>query len=52
MFQYLLAGLRFLCLVQDGKDKIVPDLYAADEAACVSVHGANRLGANSLLDIV
>jgi succinate dehydrogenase/fumarate reductase flavoprotein subunit len=27
-------------------------LYAAGEAACVSVHGANRLGANSLLDIV
>ena len=37
---------------QDGKDQIVPGLYAAGEAACVSVHGANRLGANSLLDIV
>ena len=37
---------------KDGKDKIVPGLYAAGEAACVSVHGANRLGANSLLDIV
>ncbi|PWN46667.1 succinate dehydrogenase [Violaceomyces palustris] len=37
---------------EDGKDKIVPGLYAAGEAACVSVHGANRLGANSLLDIV
>jgi succinate dehydrogenase/fumarate reductase flavoprotein subunit len=36
----------------DGKDVIVPGLYAAGEAACVSVHGANRLGANSLLDIV
>ncbi|KXS12740.1 succinate dehydrogenase [Gonapodya prolifera JEL478] len=36
----------------DGKDEIVPGLYAAGEAACVSVHGANRLGANSLLDIV
>ncbi|KAJ7063221.1 succinate dehydrogenase [Mycena amicta] len=36
----------------DGKDKVVPGLYAAGEAACVSVHGANRLGANSLLDIV
>ncbi|KAJ7312907.1 succinate dehydrogenase flavoprotein subunit [Mycena albidolilacea] len=35
-----------------GKDKVVPGLYAAGEAACVSVHGANRLGANSLLDIV
>lgn len=31
---------------------VVPGLYAAGEAACVSVHGANRLGANSLLDIV
>lgn len=39
-------------LFQNGKDKIVPGLYAAGEAACVSVHGANRLGANSLLDIV
>ena len=33
-------------------DKIVPGLFAAGEAACASVHGANRLGANSLLDIV
>lgn len=30
----------------------VPGLFAAGEAACASVHGANRLGANSLLDIV
>ena len=37
---------------ENGKDKVVPGLYAAGEAACVSVHGANRLGANSLLDIV
>ncbi|KAK7569865.1 putative succinate dehydrogenase flavoprotein subunit [Phyllosticta paracitricarpa] len=36
----------------DGEEKTVPGLYAAGEAACVSVHGANRLGANSLLDIV
>jgi succinate dehydrogenase (ubiquinone) flavoprotein subunit len=33
-------------------DAIVPGLYAAGEGACASVHGANRLGANSLLDIV
>lgn len=33
-------------------NKIVPGLLAAGEAACASVHGANRLGANSLLDIV
>ena len=37
---------------KEGNDKVVPGLYAAGEAACVSVHGANRLGANSLLDIV
>src|SRR5437667_1083527 len=35
-----------------GKEAIVPGLYAAGECACVSVHGANRLGANSLLDLV
>lgn len=33
-------------------DKVIPGLYACGETACVSVHGANRLGANSLLDIV
>jgi len=38
----------------DGSDDeaIVPGLFAAGEAGCASVHGANRLGANSLLDIV
>ena len=41
-----------LAIDKDGNDKIVPSLYAGGEAACVSVHGANRLGANSLLDIV
>ncbi len=35
-----------------GQDVVVEGLYAAGEAACVSVHGANRLGANSLLEIV
>ena len=35
-----------------GKEEIVPGLLAAGEVACASVHGANRLGANSLLDIV
>ena len=39
--------------LQDGNpDTIVPGLMAIGEAACVSVHGANRLGSNSLLDIV
>ena len=37
---------------KDDPDAIVPGLLAAGEAACASVHGANRLGANSLLDIV
>jgi len=37
---------------RNGEDKVVPGLWAAGEAACVSVHGANRLGANSLLDLV
>lgn len=41
-----------LNLDKNGKETIVPGLYAAGEAASVSVHGANRLGANSLLDIV
>jgi succinate dehydrogenase / fumarate reductase flavoprotein subunit len=36
----------------DGNDKIVQGLYACGEIACVSVHGANRLGGNSLLDLV
>ena len=35
-----------------GNDKVVPGLFACGEAACVSVHGANRLGANSLLDLI
>ncbi|WP_431802210.1 succinate dehydrogenase flavoprotein subunit [Microbacterium sp. bgisy203] len=37
-------------VLQDN-DTVVPGLYAAGECACVSVHGANRLGTNSLLDI-
>jgi len=36
----------------DDKDITIPGLYAAGAAACVSVHGANRLGGNSLLDLV
>ncbi|PKL94816.1 MAG: fumarate reductase (quinol) flavoprotein subunit, partial [Gammaproteobacteria bacterium HGW-Gammaproteobacteria-8] len=39
--------------LKDGDpDAVVPGLYAIGEGACVSVHGANRLGSNSLLDIV
>jgi len=36
----------------NGSDKTVPGLMAIGEAACVSVHGANRLGSNSLIDLV
>ncbi|XP_071804490.1 succinate dehydrogenase [ubiquinone] flavoprotein subunit, mitochondrial-like [Asterias amurensis] len=37
---------------ENEEDHVVPGLYACGEAACASVHGANRLGANSLLDLV
>tara|TARA_B100000686_G_C16794130_1_gene980991 strand:+ start:189 stop:1973 length:1785 start_codon:yes stop_codon:yes gene_type:complete len=37
---------------KDGKDKTICGLMSIGEAACVSVHGANRLGSNSLLDLV
>ena len=38
--------------VGDDPEAVVPGLMAVGEAACVSVHGANRLGSNSLLDLV
>ena len=38
--------------IKDGLDTVLNGLYAAGEAACVSVHGGNRLGGNSLLDLV
>ncbi|KAI4211277.1 MAG: hypothetical protein LQ351_005961 [Letrouitia transgressa] len=41
-----------LTVDENGNDKVVPGLFACGEAACVSVHGANRLGANSLLDLI
>jgi succinate dehydrogenase / fumarate reductase flavoprotein subunit len=41
-----------LTKVGDNPDAIVPGLMAVGEAACVSVHGANRLGSNSLIDLV
>lgn len=37
---------------ENGKDKLINGLFSAGESACASVHGANRLGANSLLDLV
>jgi succinate dehydrogenase / fumarate reductase, flavoprotein subunit len=39
-------------VVVDAENTVLPGLYAAGEAACVSVHGANRLGTNSLTDLV
>jgi len=41
-----------ITLNEDGSDRIIDGLYAVGEAANVSVHGANRLGGNSLLDLV
>lgn len=38
--------------VGTGAEEVIPGLYAAGECACASVHGANRLGGNSLLDIM
>ena len=39
-------------VVMDEKNTVMPGLYAAGECACVSVHGGNRLGTNSLVDII
>ena len=52
---YAMGGIptdEFGRVIKDGKGTIVEGLYAAGECACVSVHGANRLGTNSLLDLV
>ena len=54
---YLMGGIPTnihaqVLTTKNGQDQVVEGLYAAGECACVSVHGANRLGANSLLDIV
>ena len=55
---YMMGGvttnIHGQAMTQDinGKDKIIEGLYAVGEVACVSVHGANRLGGNSLLDLV
>ena len=46
------VGGQALMQNEAGEDVIVPGLYACGEIACVSVHGANRLGGNSLLDLV
>jgi succinate dehydrogenase / fumarate reductase flavoprotein subunit len=39
-------------VIVDGQDTVVPGLYAAGEVACASLHGANRLGTNSLGDLI
>ncbi len=46
------VGGQALCQNEQGQDQVIEGLYACGEAACVSVHGANRLGGNSLLDLV
>ncbi len=52
---YTMGGIptnKFGEAISDEKNTIVPGLYAAGECACVSVHGSNRLGCNSLLDLI
>ena len=52
---YTMGGIptnKYGEVVVDDKNNTFPGLYAAGEVACVSVHGANRLGTNSLLDLV
>ena len=55
---YMMGGIptnvngQALTQNEKGDDVIIPGLFAVGEVACVSVHGANRLGGNSLLDLV
>ena len=55
---YMMGGIptnvdgQALTIDKDGNDTVIEGFYACGEAACVSVHGANRLGGNSLLDLV
>ncbi|MFZ3452866.1 succinate dehydrogenase flavoprotein subunit [Arthrobacter sp. 7Tela_A1] len=50
---YVMGGIptNIKAEVLQDNDTVIPGLYAAGEVACVSVHGSNRLGTNSLLDI-
>lgn len=55
---YMMGGIptnvdgQALTIDSQGNDQIINGFYACGEAACVSVHGANRLGGNSLLDLI
>ena len=55
---YVMGGIptniraEVVCPTEDDPEAVVPGLMAIGEAACVSVHGANRLGTNSLLDLI
>jgi succinate dehydrogenase / fumarate reductase, flavoprotein subunit len=55
---YMMGGIptnvhgQALTIGPDGKDQVIEGLFAVGEAACVSVHGANRLGGNSLIDLI
>jgi len=55
---YMMGGIptnvngQALTVDKDGKDRVIEGLFAVGEAACVSVHGANRLGGNSLIDLI
>ncbi len=55
---YMMGGIptnvngQALTIDSEGNDEVIEGFYACGEAACVSVHGANRLGGNSLLDLV
>ncbi len=55
---YMMGGIptnvhgQALTQDENGNDQVIEGLYACGEIACVSVHGANRLGGNSLLDLV
>ncbi|MBQ0721240.1 MAG: succinate dehydrogenase flavoprotein subunit [Gammaproteobacteria bacterium] len=55
---YMMGGIptnvsgQALTLDTDGNEQVIDGLFACGEVACVSVHGANRLGGNSLLDLV
>ena len=52
---YAMGGIptnKYGQVVLDAANTVLPGMYAAGEVACVSVHGANRLGTNSLLDLI